>query len=113
MTKLFSLTLGRRWGLLLLLGFSAGAPAAPGAVAEPVPEIPANALTAVEGTRVHATEEEPRVLHIVPWQAPTLARRERQELSLPGADTLLQPLDIEVMRTHRQFRQTLDVLQRP
>jgi hypothetical protein len=67
-------------------------------------------LTDVEGTSIHANEEEPRVLHIVPWQPPTLRRRDRQALSLPGTEELLRPIDVEAFRTHRHFRQTLDVL---
>lgn len=67
-------------------------------------------LTDVEGTSIHANEEEPRVLHIVPWQPPTLARRERTPPELSGVETLLRPIDVEAFRTHRRFRQTLDIL---
>lgn len=69
-----------------------------------------DSLTDVEGTSIHANEEEPRVLHIVPWQPPTLSRRERAPPELSGVETLLRPIDVEAFRTHRHFRQTLDIL---
>lgn len=79
-------------------------------VAAPEPEALGASLTDVEGTRIHATEEEPRVLHIVPWQAPTIASRERQPLSVPDTGAVLHPLDLEVMQVHRQYRRTLNIL---
>lgn len=97
------------WGPGLALALALLCQAA-GVVADDQLEDVRPGLTEVEGTRIHASEEEPRVLNIVPWQPPTLSRRERQELALPGAEAVLQPLDVDAMRTHRHFRQTLDVL---
>lgn len=67
-------------------------------------------LTRVEGTSVYANEEEPRVLHIVPWQTPTIAQEDRRQLKIPDAEAVLQPIDVDQFRTHRQFRRTLDIL---
>ena len=67
-------------------------------------------LTRVEGTSVYANEEEPRILHIVPWQTPTVAQEDRRQLKIPDAEAVLQPIDVDQFRTHRQFRRTLDIL---
>lgn len=52
-------------------------------------------------------DEDPRVLYILPWQAPTLPRKVDISLSAEAPD-LLQPVDPEALERHRLFRQTLN-----
>ncbi|PVY78282.1 hypothetical protein C8D92_102322 [Tamilnaduibacter salinus] len=61
----------------------------------------------VEGIAIRAADESPRVLHILPWQPPTIRRNEREPLS-PRAGNLLETVDPEAFRRHRSFRRTLD-----
>ncbi len=63
----------------------------------------------VEGISVSVGEDNPRVLYIQPWQAPSLPRRPRAELE---SDTpqLIQSLDPLALERHRTFRQTLNPL---
>ncbi|QCF26250.1 hypothetical protein [Hydrocarboniclastica marina] len=68
------------------------------------------ALTDVDGISVHATEEEPRVLHIVPWQAPSIPARKRDDIGIPEIGDVLTPIEVETFRVHRHYRQTLDIL---
>ncbi|MBW0146400.1 hypothetical protein [Marinobacter arenosus] len=67
-----------------------------------------NPLT-VEGISARIGEDNPRVLYILPWQAPSLPRRPRQELD-STAPVLLQPVNPVAMEQHRVFRQTLNPL---
>ena len=67
-------------------------------------------LTDVEGASIDATEEEPRVLYIVPWQLPRPAADERRVVPVPEADKLLEPIDLEALQMHQRFRQTLQIL---
>lgn len=66
------------------------------------------ALT-VEGISASIGEDNPRVLYILPWQAPSLPRRPRQELD-DTAPELVQPVDPVALERHRVFRQTLNPL---
>lgn len=61
-------------------------------------------LTEVDGIRQHASEEEPRVLHIVPWQAPSGWERERKLPSIPPRGSAFQPLGLDTLRVYREFR---------
>lgn len=67
-----------------------------------------NPLT-VEGISASIGEDNPRVLYILPWQAPSLPRRPRQELD-DNAPALLQPVNPVTLEQHRVFRQTLNPL---
>lgn len=62
----------------------------------------------IEGISASIGEDEPRVLTIIPWRAPTLPRRPRAELER-SAPALIQPLDPVVFERHRKFRQSLGV----
>ncbi|WP_417515028.1 hypothetical protein [Marinobacter sp.] len=66
------------------------------------------ALLSIEGISASMGEDEPRVLNILPWRAPTLPRRPEAELENTAAE-LLQPLDPLVLERHREFRQKLGV----
>lgn len=61
----------------------------------------------VEGIAIRAADESPRVLHILPWQPPTIRRSEREPLS-SAAGNLLEPVNPEAFYHHRVFRRTLD-----
>ncbi|MBW7470022.1 hypothetical protein QQF73_08780 [Marinobacter sp. M216] len=67
-----------------------------------------NPLT-VEGISASVGEDNPRVLYILPWQAPSLPRRPRQELE-DKAPELVQPVNPITLEQHRVFRQTLNPL---
>jgi len=67
----------------------------------------------VEGISVRASDEQPRVLHIVPWQPPSLARRARPELRLEPLAPVLEPIEPETLEAHRRFRRTLHLLENP
>ncbi|WP_417521337.1 hypothetical protein [Marinobacter sp.] len=60
----------------------------------------------IEGISASVGEDEPRVLNILPWRAPTLPRRPSAELEGSASD-LVQPLDAIVLERHRVFRQSL------
>ncbi|MCK0164021.1 hypothetical protein [Marinobacter sp. S6332] len=60
----------------------------------------------IEGVSASVGEDEPRVLNILPWRAPTLPRRPSAELEGSASD-LVQPLDAIVLERHRVFRQSL------
>jgi len=62
----------------------------------------------VEGISASAGEDEPRVLTILPWRAPTLPRQPRTELDSTAAE-LVQPVDPLVLERHREFRQSLGI----
>ena len=62
----------------------------------------------VEGISASAGEDEPRVLTILPWRAPTLPRQPRAELDSTAAE-LVQPVDPLVLERHREFRQSLGI----
>ncbi|MDN6318611.1 MAG: hypothetical protein L0J77_02510 [Marinobacter sp.] len=62
----------------------------------------------IDGISASIGEDEPRVLTILPWRAPTLPRRPRAELER-SAPELVQPLDPLVLEQHREFRQSLGV----
>lgn len=95
-------------GFLLALGL--GLMCSSGAVMAEEPAAGQTSLTDVEGTSIYADEEEPRVRHSVAWQLPAPVQREPQAPDLSGAEGLLDPIDVEVFKTHRHFRQTLDIL---
>ncbi|MGO1692243.1 MAG: hypothetical protein ACTHY7_04405 [Marinobacter sp.] len=58
----------------------------------------------IKGISANVGEDEPRVLTILPWRAPTLPRRPRAELE-SSAPELLQALDPQVLERHREWRQ--------
>jgi len=62
----------------------------------------------IEGISASVGEDEPRVLTILPWRAPTLPRRPRAELE-SSAPELVQPLDPLALERHREFRRDLGV----
>lgn len=90
--------------LLFALGFAVAAEDSPSG------EVRQQSLTDVSGISVHATEEEPRVLHIVPWQAPSVPARKRDDIGIPEIGEVLAPIEVEAFRVHRHYRQTLDIL---
>jgi len=63
----------------------------------------------VEGISASLGEDEPRVLYILPWQAPSLPRRPRADLN-DKAPELVQPADPVVLERHRLFRENLNPL---
>lgn len=63
----------------------------------------------VEGISTSVGEDNPRVLYILPWQAPDLPQRPRADLD-SKAPQLIQPLNPLVLERHRTFRQTLNPL---
>ncbi|SFM54586.1 hypothetical protein [Marinobacter zhejiangensis] len=65
-----------------------------------------SALT-VEGISAQPGDDDPRVLYILPWQAPTIPRRPRSELSSEMPE-LMTPIDPVVFERHRNFRETLN-----
>lgn len=67
-----------------------------------------SARLSIEGISANVDEDEPRVLTILPWRAPTLPRRPRAELE-SIAPELVEPLDALVLERHRAFRQNLNV----
>lgn len=75
------------------------------------PESRPVALT-VEGISVRASDDYPRVLNILPWQAPSVSTRARDPLSMEPSG-LLDPIDPRVLQRHQQFRKTLDPLAEP
>lgn len=62
----------------------------------------------IEGISANEGEDEPRVLTILPWRAPTLPRRPRAELE-SSAPELVQALDPVTLERHREFRRGLGV----
>lgn len=75
------------------------------------PDSPDSQVTSlsVEGISASIGEDNPRVLYILPWQAPSLPRRPRADLD-SDAPQLIQPLNPLVLERHRTFRQTLNPL---
>ena len=63
----------------------------------------------VEGLSASLGEDEPRVLYILPWQAPSLPRRPRADLN-DEAPELVRPADPVAMERHRLFRENLNPL---
>ncbi|MBW4933364.1 hypothetical protein KZO34_01770 [Marinobacter sp. F4206] len=63
----------------------------------------------VEGISASIGEDNPRVLYILPWQAPSLPRRPRQALE-DKAPELVQPVNPVTLEQHRVFRKTLNPL---
>ncbi|TYC62687.1 hypothetical protein FMN52_02705 [Marinobacter sp. BW6] len=63
----------------------------------------------VEGLSASLGEDEPRVLYILPWQAPTLPRRPRADLN-DRAPELVRPADPVALERHRLFRENLNPL---
>ena len=63
----------------------------------------------VEGLSASLGEDEPRVLYILPWQAPSLPRRPRADLN-DEAPELLRPTDPVALERHRLFRENLNPL---
>lgn len=63
----------------------------------------------VEGLSASLGEDEPRVLYILPWQAPSLPKRPRAELN-DEAPELVLPADPVALERHRLFRETLNPL---
>jgi len=64
---------------------------------------------AVEGISASLGEDEPRVLYILPWQAPSLPKRPRADLN-DEAPELVRPVDPVVLERHRLFRENLNPL---
>ncbi|MDX1754914.1 MAG: hypothetical protein R3175_02535 [Marinobacter sp.] len=93
---------GRCWllgALLALMGHAV-------AWADPAEE-PAHRSLGVAGISSAPGDDEPRVLHILPWQPPRVPRRPESELS-SQAPELLDPINPRVFERHRKFRDTLD-----
>jgi hypothetical protein len=63
----------------------------------------------VDGISASLGEDEPRVLYILPWQAPSLPKRPRAKLD-DTAPELMQPADPVALERHRLFRETLNPL---
>lgn len=63
----------------------------------------------VEGLSASLGEDEPRVLYILPWQAPSLPKRPRADLN-DEAPELVLPADPVALERHRLFRETLNPL---
>lgn len=63
----------------------------------------------VEGISASAGEDDPRVLFILPWRAPSLPRRPRADLD-DSVPRLVQPVNPEALERHRVFRETLNPL---
>lgn len=61
----------------------------------------------VEGLSASIGEDNPRVLYILPWRAPTLPRRPREKLQ-DHFPALTQPVDPVIFEGHRLFRETLN-----
>ncbi len=61
----------------------------------------------VEGLSASIGEDSPRVLFILPWQAPTLPRRPREALPAKFPD-LIEKVDPVAGERHRQFRDSLN-----
>lgn len=81
----------------------------PGAGASAAPDQPVDdgiAFT-VDGISASSGEDNPRVLYILPWQAPSLPRRPRADLE-NRAPELVQPIDPAALERHRVFRRTLN-----
>ena len=67
------------------------------------------AVLQVDGLSASVGEDNPRVLYILPWQAPTLPRRPRVSLQAEFPD-LTGPSDPGALERYRVFRNTLDPL---
>lgn len=76
--------------------------------AEPDSRSDSPALLSIEGISANVGEDEPRVLTILPWRAPSLPRRPRAELE-SMAPELVEPMGALVLERHRVFRQNLGV----
>ena len=63
----------------------------------------------VDGISASLGEDEPRVLYILPWQAPSLPRRPRADLN-DEAPELVRPADPIALERHRLFRENLNPL---
>ncbi|MBU2955645.1 hypothetical protein [Marinobacter sp. F3R08] len=63
----------------------------------------------VEGLSASLGEDEPRVLYILPWQAPSLPGRPRADLN-DQAPELVRPADPVALERHRLFRENLNPL---
>jgi len=63
----------------------------------------------VDGLSASIGEDNPRVLYILPWQAPTLPRRPRASLPAEFPE-LRRPVDPTALEHHRVFRNTLNPL---
>jgi hypothetical protein len=61
------------------------------------------------GTRVTGNQEQPRVLYIVPWQAPDGSDALYQDIS-SRIDNLLEPLDPDSFRRELDLRQQFEQL---
>lgn len=61
---------------------------------------------AIQGIAIKASDEYPKVLNIIPWQAPVMPRRGKAELSLE-MDELLEPLNARASLAHQDYRKTL------
>lgn len=98
----------RLLAMLLLVGFAGVAQAAAAASGSSDAKSAELGLT-VEGISTSVGEDSPRVLYILPWQPPTLPRRQRQELD-SRVPSLIQPVDAEAIERQRVFRETLNPL---
>ncbi|HLV77095.1 MAG TPA: hypothetical protein VKY53_04125 [Marinobacter sp.] len=63
----------------------------------------------IAGVSASGGDDDPRVLYILPWQAPTLPRRPRTELD-QEAPELTRPRAAPELDGHRQFRDSLNPL---
>ncbi|WP_227539421.1 MULTISPECIES: hypothetical protein [Marinobacter] len=63
----------------------------------------------VDGISASLGEDEPRVLYILPWQAPSLPKRPRAKLD-DTAPELMRPADPVTLERHRLFRENLNPL---
>lgn len=93
--------------LLLLLGLATNSSARAEQVVN-TPESPSGDLV-VQGISMGAGDDEPAILHILPWQEPDLPRRPVTTLDR-RAPELLQPVSADALENHRTFRETLNPL---
>lgn len=77
-----------------------------GANGAPMPDASVSALS-VNGFASQPGDDDPRVLYILPWQAPTIPRRPRAELETVAPE-IMESVDPVVFERHRQFRETLN-----
>ncbi|TGN41552.1 hypothetical protein [Marinobacter confluentis] len=91
-------------------GFACCLRAAFAAIALMVPAMSAAQETVsltVEGISTVSSEDNPGIVYILPWQPPTLPRRDREGLATNAAE-LLEPVDPLVFERHQNFQQSLN-----
>ncbi|WP_323750816.1 hypothetical protein [Marinobacter sp.] len=96
-------------GAVLLFGLvpTVGLPA--WADTEKTVDVPQRSVLKVAGISANSGENDPRILYILPWQAPSLPRRARAELNQKIPE-LTQSVSGTAVENHRLFRETLNPL---